>query len=611
MCGILAVYSSGRPVDREAVERGLSALHHRGPDYAGSWVSDDGRVVLGHTLLAVTDLGGGQQPILSADGQRAITVNGEFYEWEALRDRLAMEGYSFRTGSDSEVALHLHHLLGPSSLASLRGEFAYMLWDSKQRSLFAARDRYGICPLLYAEHEGQMFFASEAKALFAMGVPARWDEEAVLLQLRGLLPPGRTLFAGVRQVPPGHYLTLGEAGLNIQRYWDIPLPRADAQRDTPAPHAVEALREKLVEAVRLRIPGPAVRWGLYLSGGVDSSTVAGIVTRDAGLRVPTYTIRFDHPPYNESAVAQRTAQALGLDLIEVHASGQALADVLDTAIIHTESLIGNLGPAGKLLLSRQARADGLRVVLSGEGADETFPGYDELWPGPPQWRDDPRLAYGWRVLGSMPLWLGGSVLKGQAEAELLSADMRARYADFDPLRPFLDAFDIGGAVEGRHPLDQSLYLWDRSVLANFLLRTLGDGVERASSIEARLPLLDHRMVETALAVRGRPDDVKPERTKQLLRDAARPFLTDEVYAAPKWPYLAPPISLDPQGPLHTRLGDILHSRSLAELPFADAPALRARFARLGEAEGMAAHAAERALQRYASACVLQQSFGLS
>jgi asparagine synthase (glutamine-hydrolysing) len=616
MCGIIAAYSLRRPVDRDAIARGLAALHHRGPDYAGSWVSEGGRVALGHTLLAITDAGGGHQPILSPHGRRAITVNGEFYDWLGIRRELEADGYAFRTNSDSEVALHLHHRLGASCLSRLRGEFAFILWDQDQKSLFAARDRYGVCPLLYAEHDGTLYFASEAKALFAMGVPAAWDREAVFLQMHGLLPPGRTLFAGVRSVPPGHHLTVDGGGIRLQRYWDVDLPQATTLRDEPDADGVEALRSKVLEAVRLRVPGEHVRWGVFLSGGLDSSAVSGIVARDIGRSVPAYSVRFDHGPYDESAVARRTAETLGLELVEVHASAQALADAFDEAILHTESLASNSAPSGKLLLSRQARADGLRVVLTGEGADEVFLGYEEMWPGPPAWREDPRLAFGYRMLGDMPLWLGGAALQGYAARDLLSPDFRLPFEAMDPIRSFLEAFDLDGMVRGRDPRHQSLYLWARSVLPNYLLRALGDGCERANSIEARLPLLDHVMVETAIARGSRPEAEPPKQTKRMLRDAMRPYVTDEVYQGPKWPFVAPPAALAPDGPLMTRLGDLLASRALDDLPFADAAAVRARFdaLRAGEqgAQGMMAQlAAERSLQRFASACVLQQGFNPS
>ena len=393
MCGILAIYNRSRPIVEAKISNGLRALHHRGPDFAGHWVSADHRVALGHTLLAVTDLAGGFQPIIDVKRSRAITVNGEFYDWWQHRRELEALGYHFETKSDSELALHMHHRYGAACMERLRGEFAFVIWDENQQSLFAARDRYGICPLLYAEHDGAIYLASEAKSLFAMGVPAVWDQEAVYLQMHGLLPPDRTLFAGVRPLPPGHSLTIDSGGIRVQRYWDIDLPHENERAASTLSLDPSDLRERVLEAVRVRVPGKDVSWGLYLSGGLDSSAVAGIVAREYGHQVNAYTARFDHASYDESKAARRTAKELGHTLVEVDTSQERLADVFDLSIIHTESLASNSAPAGKLLLSRQARADGLRVVLTGEGADEVFAGYEELWPGPAEWRDDARLAY--------------------------------------------------------------------------------------------------------------------------------------------------------------------------------------------------------------------------
>ncbi len=615
MCGILAVYSRNRPVSEAAISAGLKALHHRGPDYAGHWVSADGKVALGHTLLAVTDLAGGFQPIIDAKRGRAITVNGEFYDWWQHRHELEALGYHFETNSDSELALHMHHRYGAACMERLRGEFAFVLWDENQQSLFAARDRYGICPLLYAEHDGAIYLASEAKSLFAMGVPAKWDQEAVYLQMHGLLPPDRTLFAGVRPLPPGHCLTIDRGGIRLQSYWDIDLPR---ERD-PGISALSLdpaeVRERVLDAVRVRVPGKDVRWGLFLSGGLDSSAVAGIVARDGGHAVNAYTARFEYATYDESEIARRTARAMGHTLIEVDTSQARLADVFDLAIIHTESLASNSAPAGKLLLSRQARADGLRVVLTGEGADEVFAGYEELWPAPAEWRSDARLAYGYQLLADLPLWIGGALLRGLADRELLSAGFLAGMRGLDPLRTFLDSFDIAGKVRGRQPVDQSLYLWDRSVLANYLLRALGDGCERANSIEARLPLLDHPLTELVASRAAHHPAQAPSRTKPVLREAMRPFITDEVYNGIKWPFVAPPASMAADGALITRLGDILHSQALDSLPFADAGRVRTRFEALrrnaaDQSSMMARLAEERSLQRIASACVLQQHFAM-
>lgn len=268
-------------------------------------------------------------------------------------------------------------------MAELRGEFAYALWDERNHLLFAAVDRYGICPIVYALHQGTLYLASEAKALFAAGVPAVWDEVSFHLQHHGVLLPDRTLFAGVRKLPAGCFLTASAAGVRVERYWDIDYPRV-----TEAPAAVAAdwsghvsqVRQVLEEAIRLRMPGAQVKYGCYLSGGVDSSATLGIVARHSSARVPAFTISYDDPAYDETPVARRTAAHLGVDLHEIHVDQKAIAANFGDTVYHCESAIGNGGSVAKFLLSRLARSSGLRVVLTGEGADEIFAGYEEMQP---------------------------------------------------------------------------------------------------------------------------------------------------------------------------------------------------------------------------------------
>ena len=201
MCGIAACFSSDIPVSEDALKRATAALHHRGPDNQRQWLSPDGRVGLGHSRLSIIDLSGGDQPIASEDERLHIVVNGEFYDFERIRRELESRGHRFRTHSDSEIALHLYEDVGVHCLPQLRGEFAFALWDANNQTLFAARDRFGIKPLFYAHHEGVLYIASEAKALFAAGVPARWDHEGFYQGITGFPSPERTLFEGVFQVP--------------------------------------------------------------------------------------------------------------------------------------------------------------------------------------------------------------------------------------------------------------------------------------------------------------------------------------------------------------------------------------------------------------------------
>src|SRR5262245_5020375 len=224
MCGIVAAFSRHHPISEASVRRAVQSLFHRGPDGQRHWISPDRRVALGHARLSIIDLATGTQPIASEDERSHIVVNGEFYGYEAIQRELERSGHHLRTRSDSEIALHLYQDLGPQCLHRLRGEFAFVIWDDRHRTLFAARDRFGIKPLFYAFHDGTLYLASEIKALFAAGVPARWDAESVAQSVDLGGHQVRTLFDGVFQVPPGHYLLATDKHMQLVRYWDFDYP---------------------------------------------------------------------------------------------------------------------------------------------------------------------------------------------------------------------------------------------------------------------------------------------------------------------------------------------------------------------------------------------------
>ena len=266
MCGIVAAFSTRDTVSAETLERGTRRLYHRGPDGQRWWISDDGRVGLGHARLSIIDLTTGDQPIASEDGQIQIVVNGEFYGYEAIQRELEQRGHRLRTKSDSEIALHLYEDYGLQFLHHLRGEFALVLWDGRQRRIVAARDRFGIKPLFHAWVGGTLYFASEAKALFAMGVPARWDEESVFQAVSLAGYPSRTMYDGVFKIPPGHYAIATERHLQVNQYWDFDYPKAGQanEKKNEADHVAE-FRAVLEEAVRIRLRAD-VPVGVYLSG---------------------------------------------------------------------------------------------------------------------------------------------------------------------------------------------------------------------------------------------------------------------------------------------------------------------------------------------------------
>src|SRR5215468_6656716 len=227
MCGIVGVFSRGSVISSELMERATQSLYHRGPDGQQHWIGLGGRVALGHARLSIIDLTTGDQPIASEDGRIRIVVNGEFYGYEAIQRELEDLGHRLRTRSDSEVALHLYEDLGTQCLHRLRGEFAFVLWDETNRTIFAARDRFGIKPLFYAFHDDTLYLASEAKALFAAGVPANWDAESVYHCVEYGGHPVRTLFDGVFQIPPGHYLIATDKHIELHQYWDFNYPVAN------------------------------------------------------------------------------------------------------------------------------------------------------------------------------------------------------------------------------------------------------------------------------------------------------------------------------------------------------------------------------------------------
>ena len=204
MCGIVALFSRRDPISAAVMQRATQSLYHRGPDGQQHWISPDRRIALGHARLSIIDLATGDQPIASEDGRTRIIVNGEFYDYQTIQRELEQAGHRLRTRSDSEIALHLYEDLGTQCLHRLRGEFAFVVWDETHRTLFAARDRFGIKPLFYAFHNETLYFASEVKALFAAGVPARWDAESVSHSVEFGGHQVRTLYDGVFQVPPGH-----------------------------------------------------------------------------------------------------------------------------------------------------------------------------------------------------------------------------------------------------------------------------------------------------------------------------------------------------------------------------------------------------------------------
>ncbi|MBC6430845.1 asparagine synthase (glutamine-hydrolyzing) [Nostoc sp. HG1] len=577
MCGIIGIFSKQKPISRDVLALATQQLSYRGPDRQSQWIAPDQKVGLGHTRLSIIDLTTGDQPMTNEDEQMHLVVNGEFYDYEQIQLELEQRGHKLRTRSDSEIVLHLYEEFGTECLQYLRGEFAFILWDESKQLLFAARDRFGIKPLFYTMVDNTLYLSSEVKALFAAGVLARWDYESFYQQLFVYVNQDRTLFEGVYQVPPGHYLLATQQKTQLVRYWDLDYPTADTpkiQRDEV--EYIELFRDRLQEAVRIRLRAD-VPIGSFLSGGIDSSAILGIATKYSSNPIRAFTVAFDNSAYNEEAIACKTAKHVGADFQSIPLSYSDFAKHISDAIWHAETLAVNPHGVARYLQSRVVHNSGYKVVLSGEGADEILAGYghtrqDLLFNravGQGRYSQTSAkipaaLASVQQTLGFIPSWLKEIAVKRSVFHLLLDSDYAAQFSKKDIYGSFLNQFDIQGQMVGRQPVIQSLYLWSKSILPNYIL--FAERLEMANAVEVRLPFLDHHLFEL---IREMPMSLLIQGTKEkyVLREAARPFITDTVYTRPKQPFTAPPATLTTNNPLYILIQDSLRSSVMASLPF--------------------------------------------
>ena len=641
MCGIVGVFSRHQPVHAAVLERATRSLHHRGPDGQRQWVSADRRVGLGHARLSIIDLTTGDQPIASEDGRTRIVVNGEFYGYEAIRQELQQRGHRLKTKTDSEIALHLYEDLGVHCLEHLRGEFALVLWDENRRRLFAARDRFGIKPLFYAWVGETLYIASEVKALFAAGVPARWDEESMYHSMAFGGHQVRTLYDGVLQVPPGYFMLVTDKHVQLNQYWDFNYP---AQDQTPAARSdaeyAAEFREALEESVRIRLRAD-VPVGVYLSGGLDSCSVLGLAARHHAKPIKAFTLTFENADYDEGPIAREMAAKVGAEFHTIPIRQRDLADAFTDAIAQAECVCVNAHGVAKYLLSRAVRDAGYKVVLTGEGSDEVLGGY-------PHFRRD-MLLYNregqdpqaiadllrWldaqntvsrglllpdgeignldavkRVLGYVPSWIETFSSRTVKLRPLLADWFQQKYGHREGEYNILDDTNIARQLKGRAPLHQSLYLWSKTVMAGYILTMLGDRMEMGHSVEGRVPFLDHKLVEVIV---NQPvsQKIRGMTEKYVLREAVKDVITETVYKRQKHPFLSPPATLSPDDTFHTFVQDTLRGQTMQSIPFFSQKAVIALLDALPEMEPAARTAVDQILMHLVSLCVLQKQFGLS
>jgi asparagine synthase (glutamine-hydrolysing) len=538
MCGIAGIVGARRDgeITEAVIHRMCETIVHRGPDEEGIFVKDGAG--LGMRRLSIIDLSGGHQPVFNEDRTCWIVFNGEIYNFPELRPQLEARGHRFYTNSDTEMIVHLYEDKGADCVQDLRGMFGFALYDSRKRSLLLARDRLGKKPLYYALADGKLYFASEIKAILAAAPElAEVNYEGLLQYLYfGYVPDPISAFTRIQKLPPGHLLEFHNGVINVRQYWD--LPQYSTHQPKSEDECLEELEHRLAEAVRIRLISD-VPLGALLSGGTDSSTVVALMARASAAPVKTFSIGFKQEDFNESTYAEIVARKFGTE----HENLILEPDVVETVEELTRSLEEPFGDSSMLptyYVSKLARQH-VTVALSGDGGDELFAGYDryrihsqrQIFEKVPGWA---RRVYREQVYPRMPRSLHGRkftynvslpwkeryvdglsfVPAYERELPLLSPEFREHVAALsDPQDVLRGYFDRAPAPD---PVSQMLYVDTKTYMVADIL-TKVDRMSMLTSLEVRVPLLDHKFVEW---VTGLPPEWKLRGPKQkyILRKLA-------------------------------------------------------------------------------------------
>lgn len=584
MCGIAGVFYQHPKhlMDPQVLVNMAAIMHHRGPDGFGYEMISERGVGFSHARLSIIDLVGdrARQPFVTEDKRLLMAHNGEFYDFKRLRAELTAEGARFRTKSDSEIILHLYPRLGiKGMLPHLRGEFAFSLYDQTEDTLFLVRDRFGVKPLYYTQTEKGIVFGSELKTLFAHPeVEREFSDEGVYHQLIQTMVPGTTAFKGIRQVMPGHVVSVkrvnGKLHIEENKYWDMdfPLEHEHDQDDKRADEYVLGVRRELLEAVQHRLTAD-VPVGCYLSGGIDSCSILGLSAAASQEPVKAFTIGFDSADYDETPIAREMAEATQADHHVMSLNSNDLYDHFEQTLWHTERTIYNTLGVAKYLMSQQVRDVGYKVVMTGEGADELFAGY-------PSFRKD-LFMYGldhlpaeeraqWQAMleKNNKLFKGAMLAREEFVSDafvakmgftpsclqpwlscsgfadkLLAPKRRERMQGYDAGQAIADTLDADMLAE-RHPLDKAQYVWTKTMLEGQILTWGGDRVDMANSMEARPAFLDHKLAEYAFKIPPHLR-IRENKEKWVLREAMKGLLPETLYKREKFAFMAPPAHTDP------------------------------------------------------------------
>ncbi|MGB2912482.1 MAG: asparagine synthase (glutamine-hydrolyzing) [Pyrinomonadaceae bacterium] len=563
MCGINGiVYStrSGRQVDEKRLIAMRDILHHRGPDDGGIYV--DGNIGLGHRRLSIVDVAHGAQPMFNSDRSCSIVYNGEVYNHADHREDLIARGYKFQNRSDTETILHLYEAHGRDCVEYLRGMFAFAIWDKRKQELFIARDRFGVKPLYYVhDSNGNLFFASEIKALLEAGaVKPEINFNALPDQLANHGTSGdETLYANVKRLMPGHTMVWKDGKIDIREFWDLSFePKHEARSDD---EYIDEWRELFRQSVELRLMAD-VPLGMFLSGGIDSSAIAAMMSTLVAEPIKTFSVAFNERDANELEYARLVAKKFGTDHHEITITPEQFFEALPNLVWQEDEPIGFLASVPLYFVSKLAQQH-VKVVLTGEGADETMAGYGRYA------KALKLLSYGEKYESVTPGFLRDAVRGGVATlpasmSRKLGRTFLSRESDIENL--FFDNFSVFSKsmqkelfaretrerIENTDPyflqnrlidrcdaedvLDKLLYADTKTYLHELLMKQ--DQMSMAALIESRVPFLDHKLVEFTARM-PREMKLRGGTTKWILREAMKGILPTEILDRPKMGFPVP------------------------------------------------------------------------
>jgi asparagine synthase (glutamine-hydrolysing) len=547
MCGLAGYYHPNTQLTAEEnrclIERMCNVIAHRGPDDQGYFVSHAG-VTLGHRRLSIIDLSAGKQPISNEDGSIWIVFNGEIYNYRELRLRLIQQGHQFSTNTDTEVIVHLYEEEGENCVKFLRGIFAFAIYDKNTRQLFLARDHVGVKPLHYAVAGEEFIFGSEIKSLLQHpAIQREVNVEAVSDFLAfGYVPEPKTAFRNLYKLPPGHSLTFKEGVLQLQKYWDFsyqekPLAKNEAEY-------IEELRAHLSDAVRSQLVSD-VPLGAFLSGGVDSSTIVALMTREINQPVKTFSIGFSEADFDELKFARSTAKHFGTDHHEFVVTPD-VCKIVEEIVWHHDEPFADVSSVPTYMVSKLA-SEHVKVVLSGDGGDELFAGYERYAQDRRKTQFDkippfiktkllhplshalPRGLYGKNFLRNISLTPAAryvdsiSFFHPELQSEMLTRQTRRSLAQHQTA---LNYAQIYASPTSADHVERLLYLDSKTYLPGDIL-TKVDRMSMAHSLESRVPLLDHKLIEFASQI---PSSLKLKglTTKYIFKKAVTDLIPEEI-----------------------------------------------------------------------------------